>query len=241
MNMKPKKDPEWAKQQEWIRESIRSKKINHGLVRTDEIYFDERNLNSDKVKVVFGILDKYKYNFLSLAVRSTDEYQHISKDYEYELIYGEEWLFAARQLQLPQVWAWLYDVDKSQANSIRNEMIELFEPSVDISYHLSNFLKSHNEILKRLESIENSLKSQSKSKTKPKLILPININDPNLDAETLGSLGLKGIREITAEKILAYRDERGKISNFSELKSITKQWFKPEEWQKKGLICEPIQ
>lgn len=229
-------DEEYQKRKEWIQKNLEPEKIRHGRLYINKIKFEhlKDKIDPNKVERIKESLSFHGHNVLSVAVRPITTKDNAEK--EYEIIYGEEWCFAARELNLSQLWVWVYEIDSVQSENVRTDIELLVSGEVSVPDINSRLLSEFNQIKSMVLDIHSKLEGK-----KITILDEINVNDSSLGVDEL-SKKIKGIGPKTAVKIIAYRDKNGQITDLSELESILgKRYFKPDDWQAQGLVCKPVQ
>jgi hypothetical protein len=109
-----------SKRRQSIRDSLRPKPIHHGQLDTSLIAvpMTESHVTPERLEALKDSLRTQGSNLLNLVVRRSDAYE----DEEYEVVYGADWLIAAKELELEKVWVWVFDMDDEQAAATKAEM-----------------------------------------------------------------------------------------------------------------------
>jgi hypothetical protein len=113
---------EWRKM---IAQHLTIKPLHHGQVYTEEIAIPEgknKLIFPERKEDLTRSLKEYKSNLIPLILRRSDQY---GDDYEYEVIYGEDWCIVAQELEIEKLWAWVFDLNEDQAEAIKAEMQQL--------------------------------------------------------------------------------------------------------------------
>jgi hypothetical protein len=113
---------EWRKM---IAQHLTIKPLHHGQVYTEEIAIPEgknKLIFPERKEDLTRSLKEYKSNLIPLILRKSDQY---GDDYEYEVIYGEDWCIVAQELEIEKLWAWVFDLNEDQAEAIKAEMQQL--------------------------------------------------------------------------------------------------------------------
>lgn len=112
-----------SKRRQSIRDSLRPKPIHHGQLDTSliAIPITESHVAPERLEILKESLQTQGSNLLNLVVRRSDAYE----DEEYEVVYGADWLVAAKELELEKVWVWVFDMDDEQAAATKEEMEQL--------------------------------------------------------------------------------------------------------------------
>lgn len=116
-----------------IIEYLKIKPIHHGQLETCLLAIPEgadQGLASERLAEIRASLTDQGTNLISLMVRRSNAY---GEDFEYEVIYGEEWCLVARELGIERLWVWMFDLDDQQAQVARAEMARLAGGDVIIS------------------------------------------------------------------------------------------------------------
>lgn len=99
--------------------------ISHGQIHTCQIALP----NSEKVEIDFSrrqVLEtsllEYQSNLVPLIVRRTEVY---GEDFDYEIIFGADWLKVAQDLEIEMLWTWVFDMTDEQATLAKQQMEQL--------------------------------------------------------------------------------------------------------------------
>jgi hypothetical protein len=112
---------DFAKDQNSIIKRLRPKAINHGLLETELIAIRPDFLSEitpERRLAIETSLQAQGSNLVTIIVRQSEAY----KDEEYEVVYGEEWCFCAKELGISRLWVWMFDLTDEQAAALREEM-----------------------------------------------------------------------------------------------------------------------
>ncbi|MBW4487616.1 MAG: ParB N-terminal domain-containing protein [Trichocoleus desertorum ATA4-8-CV12] len=112
-----------SERQKNIKKFLKPQPINHGQLDTFLIAVPITNshVSSERLELLKENLKTQGSNLLNLVVRRSDAYE----DEEYEVVYGADWLIAAKELELEKVWVWVFDMDDEQAAATKEEMEQL--------------------------------------------------------------------------------------------------------------------
>ncbi len=223
-------DAEYQKRKEWIQKNLEPEKIRHGRLYVNKIKFEhlKDKVDSRKVERIKESLSFHGHNVLSVAVKPITAKDNGEK--EYEIIYGEEWCFAARELNLSQLWVWVYEIDSVQSENVRTDIELLVSGEVPVPDVNSRLLSEFNQIKSMVLDIHSKLEGK-----KITLLDEININDANLDELQV----INGIGERKARDIIALRSKKKVFSNINELREIKGIKNQIDSWVKQGLVCKP--
>lgn len=147
--------------QKRIVEYLKVKPINHGQVYTFQIAIPESEsleIPPERFELLSNSFTQQKTNLIPIIVRRTDAY---TEEEEYEVIYGADWCFIARELEIEKLWVWVFDMTDEEVIVAKQEMEQLVgvvdEPSTpDLIKQFEILLKRHVE-----NSIEKQLKQYS--------------------------------------------------------------------------------
>lgn len=119
-----------SERQQKIIERLRPKSIHHGQLDAFLIAvpLSESTVSPERLEFLKNSLKAQGSNLVPLIVRRSEAYE----DEEYEVVYGADWVVAAKAIDVEKLWVWVFDLTDEQAVAIRTEMQELigsFEPS----------------------------------------------------------------------------------------------------------------
>ncbi|MGD1715503.1 Rho termination factor N-terminal domain-containing protein [Dapis sp. BLCC M172] len=101
----------------------------------------ERDISPERHESLFKILADQGSNLIPLLVRLKENYD---TQQQYEIVRGADWFQVAKEIEIKELWAWIYEMTDEQAEIARAEMEQLTElpmpetPSFD---HLLQQLK----------------------------------------------------------------------------------------------------
>jgi ParB-like chromosome segregation protein Spo0J len=108
-----------------IVEYLRIKPLSHGQVYTFQIAIPESQvveIPSQRHEALKSSLTEQGSNLIPLIVRRTEAY---SEEEEYEVVYGADWCFVAKELDVEKLWVWVFDMSDEQAAAAKVEMEQL--------------------------------------------------------------------------------------------------------------------
>lgn len=163
--------------------------MNHGQIETCLLAIpEESNLNfePERLEEIRISLTEQGTNLIPLMVRRSDAY---GDNFEYEVIYGEEWCVVAQELDIDRLWVWMFDLDDEQAQVARAEMVRLAGgkvviPPVDggkvspppspladpsIARRMEEKIQ---QLSKQFERVETVLKAEQKSLGSTEIVVP---------------------------------------------------------------------
>lgn len=104
---------------------LRIKPVNHGQVYTFQIAIPPSEVldisfeRSEYLKLSFA---HQGTNLIPLIVRRTEAY---TEEEEYEVVYGTDWLFIAKEVNIEKLWVWVFDMTDEEAAVTKQEMQQL--------------------------------------------------------------------------------------------------------------------
>ena len=114
-----------------IRANLGIEPISHGQVYTFQIAIsalEQYNISLERHQLIEETLTQHKSNLIPLIVRRTEAY---SEEEEYEVVYGADWCFVAKELDIEKLWVWVFDMNDEQAAAAKEEMQQLLGYSID--------------------------------------------------------------------------------------------------------------
>lgn len=108
-----------------IRANLGIEPISHGQVHTFQIAIPDsqkQEISLKRRQVLEDSLTEYKTNLVPVIVRHTEAY---SEEEEYEVVYGADWCFVAKELDIERLWVWVFDMSDEQAAATKAEMEQL--------------------------------------------------------------------------------------------------------------------
>lgn len=117
---------------ELIRRNLAIRPLSHGQLHTSLIAIAEEqkpDLTLERRELIESSLVQHQSNLVPLIVRRSEAY---GEDFEYEVVYGAEWLQIAQELNIETLWTWVFDMTDEQAEAAQTEMQQLLSPA-DIS------------------------------------------------------------------------------------------------------------
>jgi hypothetical protein len=108
-----------------IRSHLGIEPISHGQVYTFQVALpesDKKDISPERCQILEDSLFEHKTNLVPLIVRRTQDY---SEEQEYEVVYGADWCFVAKKLDIEKLWVWVYDMTDEQAAAAKAEMEQL--------------------------------------------------------------------------------------------------------------------
>ncbi|GAB4349681.1 MAG: hypothetical protein Fur0042_17170 [Cyanophyceae cyanobacterium] len=162
-----------------IIEYLKIKPTHHGQLETCLLAIpDGTSLEfpPERLEEIRTSLTEQGTNLIPLMVRRSDAY---GDEFEYEVIYGEEWCIVAQELGIDRLWVWMFDLDDQQAQVAREEMARLAggevvivpngggaispppEPSLDssITKRIDEQLQRIQQLSERFGQVEAALKT----------------------------------------------------------------------------------
>lgn len=131
--------------------------ISHGQIHTCQIALP----NPEKVEIDFSrrqILEtsllEHQSNLVPLIVRRTGAY---GEDFDYEVVFGADWLKVAQELDIEMLWTWVFDMTNEQAALAKQQMEQLLG-SGNLSTVPINPSSDENLTDKKLQLMSDSLK-----------------------------------------------------------------------------------
>lgn len=176
-----------------IIEYLKIKPTHHGQLETCLLAIPDGislELPPERLEEIRTSLTEQGTNLIPLMVRRSDAY---GDDFEYEVIYGEEWCAVARELDIDRLWVWMFDLDDEQARVARAEMARLAggkvmispvpgpgpvqpppSPSMDpsIARRMEEQIQQIQQLSKQFERIETALKTGQKPPEPTELVVP---------------------------------------------------------------------
>ncbi|MBD2677709.1 MULTISPECIES: helix-hairpin-helix domain-containing protein [Nostoc] len=145
-----------AERRDRIVEYLRIKSISHGQVYTFQIAIPESEvleISSEKCEYLKNSLIQQGTNLIPLIVRRTEAY---SEEEEYEVVYGADWCFVAKELDIEKLWVWVFDMTDEQVVAAKEEMQQLlgFSDSIPVVLpSVSEDTESTQTIVEQLDKI----------------------------------------------------------------------------------------
>ncbi|MCT7950099.1 Rho termination factor N-terminal domain-containing protein [Ancylothrix sp. C2] len=112
---------DFAEGQNALIKRLLPKAINHGQLDTDLIAIRPGflpEITPERRLAIEKSLQAQGGNLATIIVRRSEAY----KDEEYEVVYGEDWCFVAKELGISRLWVWVFDLTDEQAAALREEM-----------------------------------------------------------------------------------------------------------------------
>lgn len=112
---------DFTRRQQQIIDRLRPKPVHHGQLETILIAvpnLSPEDISPERWQVLKDSLVQEGSNLIPLVVRRTEAYANE----DYEVIYGADWCLVARELDIPRLWVWVFDLDDEQAAVTRLEM-----------------------------------------------------------------------------------------------------------------------
>ncbi|MBV6621687.1 MAG: hypothetical protein KI793_01825 [Rivularia sp. (in: Bacteria)] len=129
-----------------IRSNLSIEAISHGEVYTFQVAIPESEQESiipEKLQLIEDAFIQHQNNLIPIIIRPTEAY---SEEEEYELVYGADWCFAAKELDIEKLWAWVFNLTDKQAAAIKEEMQQLLSSSSSITEIASNISEDNQSI-----------------------------------------------------------------------------------------------
>jgi hypothetical protein len=174
-----------------IIEYLKIKPTHHGQIETCLLAIPDGislEFPSERLEEIRTSLTEQGTNLIPLMVRRSDAY---GDDFEYEVIYGEEWCVVARELDIDRLWVWMFDLDDQQAQVARAEMARLAggevvivpgpgpiqptpDPLIDpsIARRMEDQLQKIQELSKQVERVETALKAEPQKPKPTEVVVP---------------------------------------------------------------------
>ncbi|MCG9884107.1 MAG: HeH/LEM domain-containing protein [Cyanobacteria bacterium] len=174
-----------------IIEYLKIKPTHHGQLETCLLAIPDGislKFPPERLEEIRTSLTEQGTNLIPLMVRRSDAY---GDDFEYEVIYGEEWCVVAQELGIDRLWVWMFDLDDEQAQVARAEMARLAgaevvivpgpgpiqptpDPLIDpsIARHMEDQLQKIQELSKQVERVETALKTEPKKTDPTEVVVP---------------------------------------------------------------------
>ncbi|MEN9202333.1 MAG: ParB N-terminal domain-containing protein [Thermostichus sp. DG_1_6_bins_120] len=243
--------------QQIIEQYLRIKPLNHGQVHISQIAIPDTLkacLGQDKVEAATQSIRKFGSNLYPIIVRRTNGY---GEDKEYEVIFGEEWCEAAKQLELERIWVWVFDLSDDEVaylrqfleeGSLRSNLDESqgrvghnresqetgqlgqFDQILSILSQILSILSAQNQILVEIK--------QSLDELLDRLPKPPQLKNINGVTEEELKNSQNPIVKKHASEIYQFISARGSIKSIDELKQIRGIGPKTIEYLKNKYKCE---
>jgi len=131
--------------------------ISHGQIHTCQIALP----NSEKVEIDFSrrqVLEtsllEHQSNLVPLIVRRTEDY---GEDFDYEVVFGADWLTIAQDLEVEMLWTWVFDMTDEQAALAKQQMEQLLG-TTNLPVAEPSLSSDESLIDKKLQLMSDSLK-----------------------------------------------------------------------------------
>ncbi|MBE9182815.1 ParB N-terminal domain-containing protein [Oculatella sp. LEGE 06141] len=150
---------DYIKRQQHIAQRLIPKSIDNGQLDTFLIAvpLSESNVDPARLALLKESIKSQGSNLLTLVVRRTDAYE----EEEYEVVYGADWLIAAKELDIEKVWVWVFDLDDEQAAVTKAALGQLIgstsSPTIPDSVDVATETALHHLLDQKLESINVNL------------------------------------------------------------------------------------
>jgi hypothetical protein len=111
-------------------EDLPAPPVNLELIPTSQIAVPEsqvRDIPSERHEALVKTLTDRGSNLIPLIVRRTD---NDDSQQQYEVVRGADWCKVAKETEIKELWAWIYDMTDEEAEIARTEMEKLTQPSV---------------------------------------------------------------------------------------------------------------
>ncbi|MGE5660505.1 MAG: Rho termination factor (modular protein) [Actinomycetota bacterium] len=108
-----------------IIEHLRIKPISHSQIYTYQIAVPESQrgeIPQERREALRRSLLEQGSNLMPLIVRRTEAY---SNEEEYEVVHGADWCIVAQELNIDQLWAWIFEMTDEEATAAKAEMESL--------------------------------------------------------------------------------------------------------------------
>ncbi len=86
----------------------------------------EKNIPLERQEALLNIFADQGLNLIPLLVISMEKYD---SEQQYEIVHGTDWYQVAKEIEIKELWAWVYDTTDEQVVEIaRAEMEQLTQP-----------------------------------------------------------------------------------------------------------------
>ncbi|MDJ0556300.1 MAG: Rho termination factor N-terminal domain-containing protein [Microcoleaceae cyanobacterium MO_207.B10] len=112
-------------------EDLPAQPVNLEQIPTSQISVPEsqvRDIPSERHEALVKSLTDQGSNLIPLIVRLRDS---DNSQQQYEVVRGADWCQVAKETDIKELWAWIYEMTDEQAEIARAEMEELTQPSVE--------------------------------------------------------------------------------------------------------------
>jgi hypothetical protein len=221
-----------------IKSSLILEPIIHGKIHISQITIPEPEkqiLSKERSELIEASLREHQSNLFSLIIRRTKSY---SEDQNYEIVYGADWYFVAKQLGIEMLWAWVFDLTDEQAAATKAEMerlagsksepVTLDEKSVSLigkkleaiqqenyQRHQEEFEKLQNSFQEKFSQLEQKIDELKKTRTekveKRNKINLVTATKPEVE-QALASVGASTTAIKVAWKAIEYWRQLGKLT-----------------------------
>ena len=125
---------DWKERRERSRASLAVRTISHGQAYTFQIAIPnerEFKISPERYQILQESIERHQANLFPIFIRRTDAYE----EEEYEVVYGKDWCYVAKQLDLQKVWVWVIEMTEAEVATVREELetIASFPRSPDTS------------------------------------------------------------------------------------------------------------
>ena len=87
----------------------------------------EGDISPERHEALFKILADKGSNLIPLLVRLKESYD---SEQQYEIVRGADWCQVAKEIEIKELWAWIYEITDEQVEIARAEMKQLTQPPI---------------------------------------------------------------------------------------------------------------
>ncbi|NEQ38221.1 MAG: ParB N-terminal domain-containing protein [Okeania sp. SIO3I5] len=87
----------------------------------------ERDISPERYEALFDSFADRGSNLIPLLVRLMDNYD---SEQQYEIIYGADWCQVAKEIEIKELWAWIYEITDEQVEMARAQMEKLTQAAM---------------------------------------------------------------------------------------------------------------